>query len=116
MNFEPIDPPRTFQPRPNRTIVIRHCADVALDADEQVSFVIGGGRGYDVVRKNWGFYATPSVNRRLNMMGLRACVAENAQGARYVLLVETGHEDQFFTYLKAEEMELIMWLDAEIAS
>ena len=32
---------------------------------------------YDIVKKNWGFYATPSINGRLIKFGYKTCLIKN---------------------------------------
>lgn len=112
MRFEPRNPPRMFTVGASRDLVIHHCADVHLSPDEQVTFVADSGAEYDVLRKNWGYYACPSTNDRLREKGLRAALAGNAGGKLYVLLVEVGRENEFEAYLDAEKMNVIHWLDA----
>ncbi len=77
MRVERRDPPREFQVGP---VTISHCADVELEPDEQITLVSGSGTEYDIVRKSWGYYATPSTNRRLAEHGLRAALTANADG------------------------------------
>jgi hypothetical protein len=113
MDIRPNTPPRTFTTGANRDVVINHCADVVLDADEQVTFVTGSGTQYDVVRKAWGYYATPSLNGRLREMGLRAALVRNAAGKAYLLLVEHGKAGEFQAYLEAEGIQVICWLDRD---
>ncbi len=56
-------PPRAFEPAPG--IAISDCGDVELRPDEQVTLVTEAGKRMDVAAKDFGFYATPSVNGRL---------------------------------------------------
>lgn len=46
-------------------IVITHVADLKLKNDELITFKVNNKTEYDVTRKNWGFYSTPSINKRL---------------------------------------------------
>ena len=80
MKFEPQNPPRRFQVRPADAGTMVDCGDLRLDADEQISLVTASGRRWDVAAKDWGFYATPSINYRLKNEGLRAALAVNAAG------------------------------------
>ena len=70
------------------------------------------GAEYDVARKDWGFYATPSLNGRLETFGLRGVLIRNTLTGRYfVLLVERGREDAFAAYMAQESLEVVAWLD-----
>lgn len=107
-----LDPPRVFQTGRDRPIAIHDCARIALEPDEQVTFVTGSGAEYDVARKDWGFYAAPSLNGRLLDFGLRAALARSHVGKFYVLLVERGAEASFHDYLRREHNTLVRWLDS----
>jgi SAM-dependent methyltransferase len=111
VNLTEISPTRTFRTGEGGRIEIRHCAHVRLSADEMVTFLTDSGAEYDVVRKTWGFYATPSLNGRLLNFGLRAALIRNAFGKYYVFLVEGGHEADLDTYLRTEHNQLVRWLD-----
>ncbi len=69
MRFEPVEPPRAFNVGIRGEVVMRDCGRISLDPDEQVTFLTESGGEYDVARKDWGFYATPSINARLRDFG-----------------------------------------------
>ena len=110
MNVRPLDPPRRFRVG---EIEISHVADVELDDDEQVTFTTAGGTEFDVVRKAWGYYATPSLNRRLPEHGLRPALCRGPDGRTTILLCERGHEGAFAAYLGEQRMRVLGWLDLE---
>lgn len=115
MNIEPIEPPRVFHVGTHGTIPIRHCADLHLEPGEMVTLKTPSGTEHDVTRKDWGYYATGSVNARLPAHRLRAALVRSAAGRRFVMLVETGREDLFHTYLHDEQQVLECWLDDDRA-
>jgi len=117
MRIEINNPPRMFEVGNSPTVRIRisDCARIELMPDEQVTFVTEQGAEYDVTRKDWGFYATPSLNRRLASFGLRGVLARNAAGRYYVFLVERGREHSFDAYLRQEANEVVAWLDSDEA-
>ena len=51
----------------NKRIKINHGANIYLNNDEQITFIFKNKQEYDVVKKNWGYYATPSINYRLKI-------------------------------------------------
>ena len=113
MNFSEKSPPRLFVVGNAEKIDMADCGTVSLARDEQVTFVTEAGAEYDVARKDWGFYATPSLNGRLESFGLRGVLIRNTITGRYfVLLVERGHEDSFDLYMRRESLEVIIWLDS----
>lgn len=111
MRFAPKTPPRRFTVGKTRDIEISDCGCIHLEPDEQVTFTTPDGGEYDVARKDWGFYATPSLESRLPKFGLRPALARNAAGQTFILLVEAGKEGAFARYLEDEAMHLIRWLD-----
>ncbi len=113
MRIERIDPPRSFEAA---GVALRHSANVELEPDEQITLVSSSGTEYDVVRKAWGYYATPSTNRRLAEHGLRAALTANPDGRIAVLLVERGRESEFERYLADQRMRVLSWLDTDEAA
>lgn len=112
MKFVEKDPPREFEVgfETNR-IKIKDCASIFLDPDEQVTFTTVDGKEYDVARKSWGFYATPSLNGRLTNFGLRPVLVKNLKHQFFVFLVERGKEPLLYEYLAADRLEIVCWLD-----
>lgn len=111
MKWSPNAPPRTFATGRGEPITISDVAHLELDPDEQITFTTPAGGEYDVTRKNWGFYATPSLNGRLLNYNLRAVIARGPAAKYYVFLVERGREAEFEIYLAAEQNEIVRWLD-----
>jgi hypothetical protein len=69
-----------------------------------------------VARKEWGFYATPSLNGRLEQFGLRGVLIKNrATGKFFVLLVEKGKEKKFDDYCEQENLSVVAWMDSSSA-
>ena len=113
MKFDRLDPPRRFTVGNAVTFEMLDCGSVALAPDEQVTFTTPSGGEYDVSRKDWGFYATPSLNGRLENFGLRGVLIRNTLTGRYfVLLVEKGREPLFDSYCAQESLEIVSWLDS----
>ena len=83
-----------------------------MQPDEQLTFTTEQGGEYDLARKIWGFYATPSLNGRLLQFGLHAVLVKNKIGRYFVLLKEQGRQAEFGEYLRLEELEIITMLDS----
>jgi hypothetical protein len=112
MKLTPIDPPRRFEVSgAGVKLMLSDCARVALQPDEQVTFTTEAGGEFDVARKDWGFYATPSTNARLKSFGLRAALVISVYQKLFVVLVESGKEDAFFSYVEADKQRFLTWLD-----
>ena len=116
MKFAPKVPPRRFPVGNAVKFDMKDCGELMLGADEQVTFKTERGGEYDVARKDWGFYATPSLNGRLEQFGLRAVLIRNRETGRYfILLVERGEEARFDAYMAREGLDLITWMDSTAA-
>jgi hypothetical protein len=116
VKIELLDTPRRFRvghgPEP---IVLSDCGSVHAQPDEQLTFRVPSGREYDVCRKDWGFYATPSTNGRLKRFGWRTALVRNDAGEVYVMLVEPEGMAAFEAYCAAESQRVLVWLDDDDA-
>ncbi len=111
MRFERTDPMRVFQVGLDQQISISDCGRVYLEPDEQVTFVTRAGKEHDFVAKNWGFYATPSINGRLADQGFKTALVKNSFGKYYIMVVDPDKMADFNAYLKIERHEIAEWLD-----
>ncbi len=111
MKFDPKVPARLFSVGSDRKVVLKDCGSLRLEPDELVTFTTDSGSEYDVTRKEWGFYATPSLNQRLQRFDLRAVLVKNRIGHFFVLLQEKGKESFFHEYLVAEQLQIVCWMD-----
>jgi hypothetical protein len=112
VDIKNIVPPRAFVAGfPENRVTLKDCAHITLAPDEQVTFFTEYGSEYDVTRKDWGFYMTPSLNSRLPRYNLRAVCVKNRNGQFFILAVENGKENLFEEYMRLEKMQIITWLD-----
>jgi len=103
--------PRKFKVGLNKDIVIEDCGNLNLDFNQQITFLTNDNKEYDVCRKSWGFYATPSVNSRLLKFDFKTAIVKNSQGNIYVMIVEKNKIEDFYEYLDKDKNEVIEWLD-----
>ena len=113
MKLTPTDPPRRFRVGRLAPVELSDCGRIELAPDEQVTFTTEAGGEYDVARKSWGFYATPSLNGRLRSFGWRAALVKSQNARFYVLLVEAGKDAEFQRYLDLEGHVVVCWLDRD---
>lgn len=112
MKIEPKNPPRTYEVGRGAVVRMQDCGTVRLEPDEQLTFTTENGAEYDLARKNWGFYATPSLNGRLLQFGLHAVLVKNKIGRYFLLLKEDGRQSEFDEYMRLEELEIIALMDS----
>ena len=105
--------PRKFKVGMNSKISIKDFGKIHLKENEQITFITENKGEYDVARKSWGFYATPSINGRLKSFGFRTALVKNKKNQFFIMIVEKCFEEDFFKYLKEESNELITWLSEE---
>lgn len=113
MKIQKNEPPREFEVGWGQKFTMKDCAHIELAANEQVTFKTDNGGEYDVARKDWGFYATPSINSRLERFGLRAMLVGNKANCYYVMLVEDGKEREFARYVEQEELTVYGLMNSE---
>lgn len=111
MKQELHQPPRDFSPYPG--ITLRDVGDIWLALDEQLTFCTPSGAGNDIVRKEWGFYLTNSLNANLRQQGLKTALVSSgmSEPRMYVLMVENDKRDAFDAYIVQHGMKVIVWLD-----
>lgn len=109
------DTPREFFVGKDQAITLKDMGRITLSPDEQVTFLSEEGAEYDLCRKSWGYYATPSLNDRLRRFGYKTALVRNTKGQGFVMLVDEKKTAEFFDYLKEEDNFLVSWLDEEFA-
>lgn len=111
MKIDLKDPPRAFAVGVDGRIVLNHVGDVHLASNEQLTFVTDNGANFDFVRKEWGFYATPSINSRLVQEGFKTALVRNEGGRIYVMVVEDIMMLEFEKYCRIEGQRVLCWLN-----
>ena len=110
VSFNVKKPPRKFKVGADLSITISDCCSVELQPDEQVTFVSIDEKEYDVAAKSWGYYATPSVNKRLKSFGYSTALVVNSFGAIYVMIVDVNKMDDFADYCNKESQTVLEWI------
>ena len=102
---------RKFKPSKNSNIIIKDCGEVILENDEQISFSNKSNLNkYDITKKNWGYYATPSINSRLVKNNFETYIVQNKLTKNFfIFLVERKKKNIFLRYLKKENLKIVPW-------
>ena len=91
-------------------ITLKEVAKISLKKNEMITF-FNGKIEYDVVKKNWGYYATPSINSRLLKFNFKTCIVINKISKNiFILLVDKNKKQDFKKYLKSEDCKIVKWL------
>lgn len=93
-----------------KKIILKEVAKIKLKKNEMITFVSGKSE-YDVVKKEWGYYATPSINKRLISYDINTCLIKNIKSKNlFLVLVHKRKKKQFLKYLKEEKCKIVKWL------
>lgn len=102
---------RYFQGSASDLELIADCGHIYLEANEQITFVSANGKEYDFCAKSWGFYATPSINKRLRDQGYKTALVRNVEGKLFIMVVMQEAFQEFDAYIKQESCQIVEWLD-----
>lgn len=105
--------PRVFTVGQRGEIQIKDLGEIELAPNEMITFVTETGKRFDFTRKDWGYYATPSVNRRLKHEGFKTAIVRNQQGQVYVMVVDVDCLALFEKYCRDQVQTVISWLDED---
>jgi len=97
-----------------QTLLIKQIGKIFLKNDEQITFVTSKKKKneLDFVRKDWGFYPFPSINKRLKFFGFKVCLTFNLLQDKFnILVVEKKKIKKFLKYTRAQNMKIILWFD-----
>lgn len=112
MKITRLNPPRKFLVGAPPQITLSDCGSIKLNPDEQITFLTDKKNQYDIVKKEWGFYATPSLNGRLPSFSIKPFLVKNLDSGRFfILLLEKGKDNIFEEYCKNENIAVIAELD-----
>jgi|TARA_B110001452_G_scaffold263148_1_gene264183 hypothetical protein len=102
--------PRIFNVNVGNTkIQLKDTAKIMLNKNEQVTFKYLNSE-YDVAKKDWGYYATPSINGRLKKFGFRTYLIKNKRDKLYIFLVHKNKMRAFKKYCKDDNQKIVMEL------
>lgn len=102
---------RKFKVGKKNDIIITDAGSIFLKNDELVTLK-DGKKEFDIGKKNWGYYGTPTLNKRLPNFGYTAALIRHKVFDTYaVLIVDKKKKKIFLNYLKKEDMIIICWLN-----
>ena len=69
-------------------IEISDYGKIELDANEQITLINKSGQEYDIAAKDWGYYATPSLNSRLAKEGFKTALVKNSFNRYFIMRMQ----------------------------
>ncbi len=103
--------PRVFNVGNKKEFSIKDYGSIHLNPNEQITFLDNENCEYDITKKDWGFYATPSINGRLVRFNYKSALVINRKKMVYLMLCKIGKENEFKNYLAVEGQKIICWLN-----
>jgi hypothetical protein len=89
-----------------KDILITEKIKIQLDDNEQVSFVEKKNMtSYEICKKNWGYYVSPSIDKRLKDYGHKMYITKNQYGQVYLMAVDLKKIKKFTLYCKKEKLK-----------
>ena len=102
---------RKFKVGKKNDIILTDVGSIFLKNDDLVTFK-DGKKEFDIAKKIWGYYGTPTLNKRLKNFGYVGALTRHKVFDTYALLiVDIKKKKTFLKYLKKEDMQIICWLN-----
>ena len=86
--------------------ILKDMGKVYLNNNEQLTF-INKKSEFDFVKKNWGYYATPSINKRLKNFNFRTFLTQNSLKNIFIMTVHKEKIKEFKKYIKEKKIKII---------
>lgn len=90
--------------------IIKDVGIIKLNDNEMISFRTGKHKYHEITKKNWGFYATQSINYRLKK-NFKTALVKNSQNRVFLMIIEKNKLKKFNRYCSEEKQKVIKWLD-----
>ena len=89
-----------------KKITIKDTGEIKLKNNEQITLKHSKSE-YDIVKKDWGYYATPSINDRLKRFDFRTFLIKNSLNKNYIFLVHKNKMKNFKEYCKNDNQMIL---------
>ena len=78
---------RKFIVGKKKNILLIDKGSIYLKKNENISIHFNKLINYDIVRKNWGFYPLPSLNKRLKNFNLKSVIVKNQKLKTFFIML-----------------------------
>jgi hypothetical protein len=86
-------------------IKIYEKAKIELNQNEQISFIDKNGSDiYEICKKIWGFYLSPSINKRLKNYNHKIYLTKDKFNKVFIMAVSLNQIKKFKFYCKSENL------------
>ena len=97
-----------------KNILLIDKGSIYLKKNENISIHFNKLINYDIVRKNWGFYPLPSLNKRLKNFNLKSVIVKNQKLKTFFIMLVINNKkkiSEFRKYCKNENLEILLWIN-----
>lgn len=93
-----------------KNILITETARIKLKANEQISFYSYNKNKIEneICKKGWGYYLTPSIDKRLKKYGQKIFIMKNSKKNSYLVIVNNSKLREFKKYCKNEKQKYFL--------
>ena len=100
---------RKFIANNKTNVVLKDVGKVILQNNELLSLQKSNKKN-EICAKEWGFYLTPSINKRLKKQNLIVVLTKNNINKKFLMLVNKSKLKIFKNYCKIESLKIINWI------
>ena len=100
---------RKFIANNKTNVVLKDVGKVILQNNELLSLQKSNKKN-EICAKEWGFYLTPSINKRLKKQNLIVVLTKNNKNKKFLMLVNKSKLKIFKNYCKKESLKIINWI------
>ena len=101
---------RKFKVGLKKKITITDIGSIELNEDELLKLISKEGIEHNLIKKDFGYYLTESINKRLINNGYKVAITKNNDNLFFIMLVEISKIKKFEKYLIDEKNTLVCWL------
>lgn len=105
---------RKFIVGKKKNILLIDKGSIYLKKNENISIHFNKQINYDIVKKNWGFYPLPSLNKRLWNFNLKSVLVKNKKLKTFFIMLVINDKkkiSEFKKYCKNENLEILLWIN-----
>ena len=90
-----------------KDIHIKEIAQIKLKLNEQVSFYSDNLNKIEneICKKSWGYYLTPSIDKKLKKYGQKIFIMKNSKKNSYLVIVNNSKLREFKRYCMSEKQQ-----------
>lgn len=99
---------RKFRPSKKFNITITEKAKISLENNEQITLIDQSKNEYDIVKKSWGYYSSPSINKRLVKNNYQAFLVQNINNKTiFLFTVQKSKKRMMQDYIKKVGIKIL---------